>query len=291
MKSIIFTFAKRCLLLGILFFALLGFQGKANASTQNIFIDDFQSYNLGATKTELENNSYYYPDLSYYDYPIIKNDNGFIGLGSTNRGIDFIYDPPTDITTTPTDIKSLFFTIKAENGVYKDSPSWWQVYGNGQTQSLIQALFSINQNGLVKVRDSKNAITHEYTPTDLNEPIDFEITFNQITGVYTFKINGNIIFSGETYSSISNEPIDFFRFTGSGFGIGVNNPYIINNVAFVYGDFNPFDADPAYIWADWCGSDAGTLIETTPVNLCDVGTAGTVGFDGSKWSWDCIDGV
>ncbi|MCK9492684.1 MAG: hypothetical protein M0Q24_11430, partial [Sulfurimonas sp.] len=48
---------------------------------------------------------------------------------------------------------------------------------------------------------------------------------------------------------------------------------------------------PAYIWSDWCGSDAGTLIETTPVNLCDVGTAGTVGFDGSKWSWDCIDGV
>lgn len=45
------------------------------------------------------------------------------------------------------------------------------------------------------------------------------------------------------------------------------------------------------VWDNWCGSDAGTLIETTPTNLCDVGTAGTVIFDGSKWSWDCISGA
>lgn len=296
MKSIIFTFAntfaKRCLLLGILFFALLGFQGKANASTQNIFIDDFQSYNLGATKTELENNSYYSPYISYSNDPIIKNDNGFIGLGSTNRfGIEFIYDPPTEITTTPTDIKSLFFTIKAENGVYRDT-NWWQVWGqdiNGRPS--LHAMFAFKQSGLIKAYDTINATAYEYTPTDINNPIDFEITSDQITGVFTFKINGNIIFS-EEYSPyyIGNDPIDFFRFNGSGVGPAYNNPYIINNVAFVYGDFNPFDAG-AYIWADWCGSDAGTLIETTPINLCDVGTAGTVSFDGSKWSWDCIDGV
>ena len=48
--------------------------------------------------------------------------------------------------------------------------------------------------------------------------------------------------------------------------------------------------DP-YLWSDWCGSDAGKLIDITPVNLCEVGTSGTVSFDGSKWNWDCIDGV
>ena len=53
----------------------------------------------------------------------------------------------------------------------------------------------------------------------------------------------------------------------------------------------PVEINGTYLWSDWCGSDAGKLIETTPINLCDVGTAGTVGFDGSKWSWDCIDGV
>ncbi|MDD2248082.1 MAG: hypothetical protein PHC39_13600, partial [Proteiniphilum sp.] len=53
----------------------------------------------------------------------------------------------------------------------------------------------------------------------------------------------------------------------------------------------PVEINEPYLWSDWCGSDAGKLIETTPVNLCDVGTSGTVSFDGSKWNWDCIDGV
>lgn len=292
MRGTIFKLVRRCLLLGILFFALLGFQGKANASTQNIFIEDFQSYNVGSTKTELENNSYYYPDIEFFNDAIIKNDNGFVGLGSTSiYGINFAYTPTTEITVTPTDTKSLFFTIKAENGVYRDSNNWWQVYGediNGQIS--LHAMFKIKQNGLIIARDSINAVSYEYTPTDLNSPIDFEITSNQMTGVFTFKINGNIIFSEELSSHfINNDPIRYFRFTGGGYMGG--NPYIINNVAFVYGDFNPFNAGRAYIWDDWCGSDAGKLIETTPVNLCDVGTAGIVGFDGSKWSWDCIDGV
>lgn len=64
-----------------------------------------------------------------------------------------------------------------------------------------------------------------------------------------------------------------------------NNRYLLND------DFSEYSTDDPYLWSDWCGSDAGTLIETTPINLCDVGTAGTVSFDGSKWNWDCIDGV
>lgn len=66
-----------------------------------------------------------------------------------------------------------------------------------------------------------------------------------------------------------------------------NNRYLLND------DFTEYSTavNEPYLWSDWCGSDAGTLIETTPINLCDVGTAGPVSFDGSKWSWDCIDGV
>lgn len=280
---------KRLLVIALLFFGIVFLTSKAQASTQNIFIDDFQSYNVGATKTELENNSYYYPDIEYYGDLIIKNNNGFVGLGSTDDdGIVFIYDPPTEITTTPTGTRSLFFTIKAEDGVYRDS-SWWQVYAidtNGQ--SPLGAMFSIKKNGLVRVNDNAGII-HEYTPTDLNNPIDFEITSNQMTGVLTFKINGNIISSSENVYS-GNDPIDYFRFNGSSVSAG-NNPYIINNVAFVYGDLNPFNAGRAYIWDDWCGNDAGKFLETTPTDLCDIGNASAVVFDGVKWSWDCVDGV
>jgi len=61
-----------------------------------------------------------------------------------------------------------------------------------------------------------------------------------------------------------------------------NNHYLLND------DFSEYSN---VVGLPNCGSDAGKLIETTPINLCDVGTAGTVIFDGSKWNWDCISGA
>lgn len=83
--------------------------------------------------------------------------------------------------------------------------------------------------------------------------------------------------------------IQFYNGTSYGDQIAVG--YILLNAD--NGSFTPLSSavNGSYLWSDWCGSDAGTLIETTPINLCDVGTPGTVYFDGSKWSWDCIDGV
>lgn len=59
----------------------------------------------------------------------------------------------------------------------------------------------------------------------------------------------------------------------------------------IYWDGSILSYSQPYTGLPYCGSDAGKLIETTPVNLCDAGTAGTVSFDGSKWNWDCISGV
>ena len=64
----------------------------------------------------------------------------------------------------------------------------------------------------------------------------------------------------------------YFSLSASGEIVFIDNPNVIGGLPH-------------------CGSDAGKLIETTPSNLCDVGTAGTVIFDGSKWSWDCISGA
>lgn len=88
------------------------------------------------------------------------------------------------------------------------------------------------------------------------------------------------------------QPDDWQNITHFAFMTGdsydANNSVMIDDIKIS----SPAELPPEpYLWSDWCGSDAGMFLETTPTELCEVGNAGPVSFDGSKWSWDCIDGV
>ena len=106
------------------------------------------------------------------------------------------------------------------------------------------------------------------------------------------EVSTSILFSGTgSYMlSLGLSPGDYIFILTNNQSVGILTSYFTLGSNGSISFSTPAVDDP-YLWSDWSGSDAGKLIETTPINLCDVGTAGTVGFDGSKWSWDCIDGV
>jgi hypothetical protein len=288
MKSIIFTFAKRCLLLGILFFALLGFQGKANASEVVHWAEDFRTnYNVGDGKAQIDSKSENYPYISVGSNNVIKYFDGISGLGCNSRpGADFIFESPVNVfNALDADAYSITFNVKAN--LLQNLDSWWSIsadksgIGAGAGASF---KFLLADNTIL-FRLFKEGAFHTFTyDTDGDTFFNVKLELNSLL-LLNIYINGTLVVDSFDQSLLGGYyDVDYIRLVPS------NNDGASN---LIFNDFALTSGSPSepYLWRDWCGSDAGKLIETTPVNLCDVGTAGTVSFDGSKWSWDCIDGV
>lgn len=60
-----------------------------------------------------------------------------------------------------------------------------------------------------------------------------------------------------------------------------------NNRYFLNDDFSEYSN---VVGLPDCGSDDGLVLNSTPINLCNIGQADTPVFDGIKWDWSCSSG-
>jgi hypothetical protein len=194
--------------------------------------------------------------------------------------------------TTPLSEGSFSFMLKIRGGTYPQSFFLGNRSGGGWAR-----MAGVTVNGTLCSNNAfeKYGLSGEYgtasLPVETACVIDtwqkWSIEWKNESGRLYLRIGHNNFFTDWFLQSVDWQYITHFSFqTGNAYD--ANNSVAIDDIKIT----SPAELPPEpYLWSDWCGSDAGELIETTPVNLCDVGTAGTVGFDGSKWSWDCIDGV
>lgn len=286
MKAIL-TFVKRCLLLGILFFGLLGFQGKADATTY--FIEDFNTLEIGQTETYIKQNT------GLTQARNLKTSDYFGGVSLVNTGGDgFIQIPLGDLYEG-----TLYFTINIDSDA-GTADSWSGVYfkKGSQIASYFNYRYdtSTNQIVLYFVDQITYAITYAYydIPTPMTQ-FNFKVYYNNTTKKMSVWINNELIIEN-IYNTYSNQTSFDLIFIVNSVNTYVNPLWStgIDNIAITDSLETPFIPElpeVPYYWLDWCGNDAGKFLETTPTNLCDIGNASAVVFDGAKWSWDCVDGV
>jgi hypothetical protein len=283
MRSTIFTLVRRCLLLGILFFALLGFQEKANAEYDFYYFNDFESCYTPGTFYNCDNNwtSYDYNSAEVYEMP-----------GGSFSGTNFVGGNKGNIYETAPLLEGSFSFMLKMNGTYGHSffvgnrtgTSWnrlagFDISGTWCSSNVFNKYGLSDQFGLESLPVGTTCVLDTWQK--------WSIEWKNEGGQLSLRIGHNNFFTDWFLQSVNWQYITHFAImTGNAYD--PNNSIAIDDIKIT----SPAELPPEpYLWSNWCGSDAGELIETTPVNLCDVGTAGTVIFDGSKWSWDCIDGV
>lgn len=289
--SIIFTFVKRCLLLGILFFALLGFQGKADALEAVHWSEDFRTnYDLGDGKAQIESKSDNNPYISVDSNALIKQFDGIAGLGcNTPPSSGFIYDPPVNVfNATDADAYSITFSVKAN--LLQNVDGWWNILARksqyGATGASAQFKFSLADDKIfVRLWWQEGGTYQSFTyDTGGDTLFNIKIELNSLLLLNVY-INGTLVIDSFNQSHLgSYHDIGHIRLIPGASSQGCN--LIFNDFALTSGL-----PELPYYFADWCGNDAGKFLETTPTDLCDIGNASAVVFDGAKWSWDCVDGV
>jgi len=282
-KKVFLNKIKTALFIGFLIiFAFFLFN--QNVSAETYFSEDFESYNLGDGQSVLRYSDNWFYSNSLWVNGIISNDwysSPSQSFAMNNYDV-ILGSNPLDVGIST---GSLYFTIKfpystqdCAVGFYNNTPD---AFGS-TTYSFFQ--FRINtDDGLLYIKNNFTTIA-SYSLTS-NSEYNFQVDFNFIDKKFSIYINNDLVVDDVSFSPTpSFTSIKSFRL----YFAGLVDPWtdqFFDDIYLTDGS-NPFTFNLPV-----CGSDAGKLIETTPVNLCDSGTAGTVSFDGSKWSWDCISGV
>lgn len=287
----IFAFVKRCLLLGILFFALLGFQGKADATTY--FIEDFNTLEIGRTSTYIVNST-----------NLIRADSSITENLLNDYGVSLLNNSYTQILKSK-NIENIssgyaYFTFISE---YQQSTNWNSIilgYNDyGQRLYIVYKLEpSLNRIAIGYLLPSGEEYSYSYL--DIKNPnltglnvFNFKIQFDMILNKFSVWVNNELAISEATgWGMTGGQYINNFQIVnevnGTLYDTGIDNIALIDSSET---PFIPELPEVPYYWLDWCGNDAGKFLETTPTDLCDIGNASAVVFDGAKWSWDCVDGV
>jgi hypothetical protein len=274
---------KKTFTIGVFLFSLVFFANGANAEYDFYYFNDFESCSTPGTFYNCDNNwtSYDGNSAEIYEMP-----------GGSFSGTKFVGGVKGNIYETPPLLEGSFSFMLKINGANDQTFFIGNRTGNSWDRL---AGFSITGTYCSSDVFYKYGLSGQYetaslpagTTCVLDTWQKWSIEWKNESGRLYLRIGHNNFFTDWFLQSVGWQNITHFAImTGSAYD--VNNSVAIDDIKIT----SPAELPPApYLWSDWCGSDAGTLIETTPVNLCDVGTAGTVGFDGSKWSWDCIDGV
>lgn len=275
----------------LIIFAFFLFNQKASAETY--FSEDFESYNLGDGDSVLRysDNWFYNTTWSWFG-GIISNS----WYSSPNQSYSFD-DSPVLLGSKPLDVAissgSLYFTAKLPYTTHKYGSSYVSFHKNNPSEQVNNNSYSIyafnyvinTDDGLLYIDNPETNTAVASYPLTANSEYHFQVDFNFITKKFSLYINNDLLldnvnfFKTPQFTSIKSFKIRNYP------TVRPYTDYFIDDIYLTDGS-NPFTFNLPV-----CGSDAGKLIETTPVNLCDSGTAGTVSFDGSKWSWDCISGV
>lgn len=264
-----------------------------NVSAETYFAEDFESYNIGDGQSVLRNNYnwFYYSSNSFRG---VVSDHWY---SSPNQSFNYSYgsyseDVRFDINLdTPVSVGSFFFTInqagKSTNpGTEIDFRSELSIPSSPRHMFRIY-IPDVYESFSISDINSNNQVVNTYTydtPFFPGVDYNFRLDVNFITDKYSIYINNDLVADDVSFPTLQSfTSIKAFTLNLKCSTVGAQ--YYIDDIYLTDGS-NPFTFNLPF-----CGSDAGKLIETTPVNLCDSGTAGTVSFDGSKWNWDCISGV
>lgn len=283
-------FSHFCLGLFLAFIFL--FSGNFVSATEIIyFSEDFRTnYSIGDTETVIENNSSNYPYLNILSpTALIKNYYGFIGLScNSGTGASFEYiSPVTIFDKNQNDSYKFKFNVKATSIV--NEPQYFKINHNSrltdpQTSGIeISFKFSLIDNQILIRLIDQTPATQIYTyNTSGSDLFNIEIEYNSLGLVSVFINNSEVVNDVLIYGTWND--VSYIRLSA---------PNYTEDRYFIFNDFQLLSgaSEPSYYWSDWCGTDSGQFLTTTPTNLCNTGSAGTVSFDGLSWTWDCIDGV
>lgn len=288
MTTTIFTFVKRCLLLGILFFGLLGFQGKADATTY--FYEDFETLELDKTSSYILT----YTDLNTADGSRTTDYFGGVSLLSLSEA-NSIKAPIGSSVNEAT----LYFTLNIEPSTKYQANNWSSISflkdDSSASTILYRHLISTNQLRIYTPYAPSPVDIYYDLPYPIGE-LNFKVYYNNATKRISLWINEDSILEDYDVSYYNQSDFNFIQIRNlvtpySGEPLWLTS---IDNIAITDSLETPFIPElpeVPYYWLDWCGNDAGKFLETTPTDLCDIGNASAVVFDGAKWSWDCVDGV
>lgn len=274
---------KKTFTIGVFLFSLVFFANGANAEYDFYYFNDFESCSTPGTFYNCDNNwtSYDGNSAETYEMP-----------GGSFSGGNFVAGVKGNIYETAPLLEGSFSFMLKMNGTYPQSffvgnrtgTSWNRLAGFdiSGTNCSSNVFFKYGLSGQYEL-----ASLPVGTTCVLDTWQKWSIEWKNENARLYLRIGHNNFFTDWFLQPVGWQNITHFAImTGNAYD--ANNSVAIDDIKIT----SPAELPPApYLWSDWCGSDAGTLIETTPINLCDVGTAGTVSFDGSKWSWDCIDGV
>lgn len=276
---------KKTFTLGAFFFSLIFFVSPVSATT--IFSEDFESYSIGDDQSVLMNNSNWFEVSStggvssdWYSSPN-QSFNFYRVSGTLTKNFK------SSVFNTPVSVGSFFYTINS-TGYYKNGGIGF--YSDSSNYHSFGIVTPDNA-GIIRISDEAylNTFTYPfYTGVDYH----FQFNIDFINDKYSIFINNDLVADNVSFPTLKTfTSINYFQLSVDPSKAVSGAQYYIDDIYLTDGS-SPFEPpEVPYLWSNWCGSDAGKLIETTPINLCDVGTSGTVSFDGSKWSWDCIDGV
>ena len=279
---------KKTFTLGAFFFSLVFFVSFANVATAEYdfyYFNDFESCSTPGTFYNCDNNwtSYDGNSAEIYEMP-----------GGSFSGTNFVGGNKGNIYQTPPLLEGSFSFMLKINGTYDQT----FFVGNRSNDWDRQAGFFITGTYCSSNIFFNYGISGEYKTESL--PIEttcvldtwqkWSIEWKNESERLYIRIGHNNFFTDWFLQSVDWQYItDFAIMAGNAYNS--NNSVSIDDIKITSpAELAELPEDP-YLWSNWCGSDAGKLIYTTPDNLCDVGTSGTVSFDGSKWNWDCIDGV
>lgn len=275
------TFTIGVFLFSLIFFGFFLFNQSVFATT--IFSEDFESYNLGDGQSVLSNSDKW----SYFTFNSFRgvvsnewysspNQSFYFYRGNTEMRFD------SNILDTPVSVGSFFYTINQTGHSTNGGLAFSTIPYGGEPAYTHSFSIRIPQDaGIISIEEGTNVYTYPfYFGVDYN--FRFDVDF--INDKYSIFINNDLVADNVSFAiPKSFTSISYFSLVLYSSKTGAK--YYVDDIYLTDGS-NPFTFNRPD-----CGSDAGKLIETTPTNLCDVGTAGTVTFDGSKWSWDCVSGA
>ncbi len=272
---------KKTFTLGAFFFSLVFFANVATAEYDFYYFNDFESCSTPGTFYNCDNDwtSYDGNSAEIYAMP-----------GGSFSGTNFVAGNKGNIYQTAPLLEGSFSFMLKINGsaqslfVGNRSGNSWKRLAGFYIDATICSSNNFGKYNLSGLYDEESLPVG--TTCVLDTWQKWSIEWKNEGGRLYIRIGHNNFFSDWFLQSIDWQYITDFAINGGDYS--VNNYIAIDDIKITSPAELPEDP---YLWSNWCGSDAGKLIYTTPSNLCDVGTAGTVSFDGSKWNWDCIDGV
>jgi len=280
--STFFTFLKRTFFAGLLFFGLAFFVSNANASFY--YFNDFESCAVG---------DFYNCDNDWASYDF-DSSRIYSDANLAYSGSNYLADKKGNIYTFSTPLEEGSFEFM----VYINTAGNVGFYLNAGTAGTLSTGLYSNLGVVSSYCSTNQFYTRDLTDTDGWNTLPPEticrtdvwqkwsIQWKNEGGRMYTRVGHNDFFTDWSIRPLGWETIKEVRILVSG-DYDLTQAFL-DDIKIV----SPLEAPPQpYLWSNWCGSDAGTMISTTPTNLCEVGTAGEVSFDGSKWSWDCIDGV